>query len=64
MSAKVMTESAIKQKRKNLKGRSRNGRLQIKAKRNLGQEYVTEKGKVARGRKFKQLDECRLKCKQ
>jgi hypothetical protein len=33
-------------------------------KRNFRQEYVTEKEKVARGRKFKKLGECRLKCRE
>jgi hypothetical protein len=56
MLAKVISESPIKQKRKSMKGRSRNGRLQRNVKRNLAQEYITEKGQVARGRKFKQLD--------
>jgi hypothetical protein len=33
-------------------------------KKNRGQENVTEKEKLVKGRKFKQLRECRLKCKE
>jgi hypothetical protein len=35
-----------------------------KGEKKLRQEYVTDKGCVVRGRKFKQLGECRFNCKE
>lgn len=57
-------ERRTRKKRKSIKGRSRETRAHRKKNRNLGRTYVTEKGKVVRGRECKLLGNCRMKCSE
>lgn len=65
--ASTVDGNGKKKKRKmrvSLKGQSRQVRTDRCNKRNKGEEYTTQKGKVIMARKMKQLDLCRRKCNE
>ncbi|CAH1111437.1 unnamed protein product [Psylliodes chrysocephalus] len=54
----------IRKQRKSVKGKTRSKKLERKLKRNHGEEYITESGKLKKARMCQPLDSCRMKCRE
>lgn len=59
----IASNNNIKKNRISKVGDTRNYRENRKNKRNSGEEYVTNKGKIVKARTLMPLNDCRLKCK-
>ncbi|KAF2890696.1 hypothetical protein ILUMI_15477, partial [Ignelater luminosus] len=60
----IVKEHALQVTRKVVKGETRAVCCNRKKCKNLGLEYITGKGKKVNAKKFKELQECRLKCRE
>lgn len=63
-SVNLYKRDITKERKRGLKGETREVRQKRKEMRNLGKEYLSSKNKIVRERKCKDLRECRLRCNE